>query len=442
MLERFTDADIVDPKTYADLPKMDALFAELRRSSPVHWTDAEGYRPFWALTKHADIKQVERGSDQWLAEPRSGLFSIEHEQRVKAITGGTNVIRSLPRLDDPEHKIYRSMTEQWFAASSVKSLEERVRALAVECVDRMEELGGECDFVKDVSVWFPLRVIMMILGIPNDEEPIMLRLTQQLFGSTDPELQRSREAFNYFETVAEYNTYFSALTADRRKNPRDDLATIIANGRMPNGDFIADWEANSYYMTMAAAGHDTTSSTIAGGLLALIENPAEFEKLEANPRYFATATEEMLRWVTPLRQFMRTAINDTVLRDQPIKAGEAVMLCYPSANRDEDVFDDPFRFKVDRTPNPQLSFGYGVHLCLGLILARMEIKSFYQELLDRFEGFELAGEPAWVETNFVGGLKRLPIRYRSKRGARTPRVTVSDVATPATCPVDHRAVTS
>jgi cytochrome P450 len=171
-------------------------------------------------------------------------------------------------------------------------------------------------------------------------------------------------------------------------------------------------------MTMAAAGHDTTSSTIAGGLLALIENPDELSKLQASSRYFATATEEMLRWVTPIRQFMRTATGDTELRGQKIRAGESVMLCYASANRDEDVFDEPFRFKVDRAPNPQLSFGHGLHLCLGLILARMEIKAFYEELLDRFEGFELAGEPAWVETNFVGGLKRLPIRYRAKRGRR------------------------
>jgi cytochrome P450 len=234
--------------------------------------------------------------------------------------------------------------------------------------------------------------------------------------------------------VAEYSTYFGALTAERRAHPRDDLASVIANGRMPDGSLIGDWEANSYYMTMAAAGHDTTSSTIAGGLLALIENPAELQKLRDTPRFFATATEEMLRWVTPLRQFMRTAKHDTVLGGQTIRAGEAVLLSYPSANRDEAVFSEPFAFRVDRTPNPQLSFGYGVHLCLGLILARMEIKAFFEELLDRFEGFELAGEPAWVETNFVGGLKRLPIRYRSKRrsgaAARTPEAA-------AVCRVAH-----
>jgi cytochrome P450 len=419
MIEHYADADIVDPKTYANLPKMDRLYTELRRSSPVHWTEAEGYRPFWALTKHADIKEVERHGDFWIAAPRSGLFSIEHEERVRAMTGGgTNIIKSLPRLDNPEHDVYRSMTEEWFAAANVKPLGERVRALAVTCIDRMDELGGECDFVRDVSLWFPLRVIMMILGVPNEEEPVMLRLTQQLFGAADPELQRSRGPLNYFDTVAEYNAYFSALTADRRANPRDDLASVIANGRLPNGELIGEWEANSYYMTMAAAGHDTTSSTIAGGLLALIENPDELSKLQASNRYFATATEEMLRWVTPIRQFMRTATGDTELRGQKIRAGESVMLCYASANRDEDVFDEPFRFKVDRAPNPQLSFGHGLHLCLGLILARMEIKAFYEELLDRFEGFELAGEPAWVETNFVGGLKRLPIRYRAKRGRR------------------------
>src|SRR5262249_36968380 len=206
------------------------------------------------------------------------------------------------------------------------------------------------------------------------------------------------------------------LSAERRKNPTEDLATVIANAEI-DGKPISEYDAMSYYLIVATAGHDTTSSTVAGGLLALMENPSELAKLRANPDLMSSAIEEMLRWVTPVKHFFRTATEDYVLRGQQIKAGHSLMMCYLSANRDEEIFDDPFSFHIDRSPNKHLAFGHGAHLCLGMHLARMEMKALYQELLARIHTFELSGTPAWVAASLVSGLKTLPIRYAMRQRA-------------------------
>ena len=207
--------------------------------------------------------------------------------------------------------------------------------------------------------------------------------------------------------------YFNEVTASRRANPTEDLASAIANARI-DGEPLSDIETVSYYVIIATAGHDTTSATISGGLLALIENPDQLQRLKDNPALMPLATEEMIRWVTPVKEFMRTAAADTEVRGVPIAAGESVLLSYPSANRDEDVFTDPFRFDVGRDPNKHVAFGYGVHFCLGAALARMEVNSFFSELVPRLESVELTGVPEHTATVFVGGLKHLPIRYSLK----------------------------
>jgi hypothetical protein len=204
--------------------------------------------------------------------------------------------------------------------------------------------------------------------------------------------------------------YFTALTASRRENPTEDLASAIANAKV-DGESLSDIDTMSYYAIIAAAGHDTTSATISGGMLALIENPEQRARLSADLALMPLATEEMIRWVTPVKAFMRTATEDTSVRGVPIATGESVLLSYVSGNRDEDVFDEPFCFDVTRDPNRHIAFGYGVHFCLGAALARMEINSFFTELLPRIESVELAGDPQHVATTFVGGLKHLPIRY-------------------------------
>jgi cytochrome P450 len=278
----------------------------------------------------------------------------------------------------------------------------------------MIDRGGECDFAADIAAWYPLRTIMIVLGVPREEEPRMLRLSQKLFGSTDAETGGGDGVTSMVEARTEFYEYFDQLTADRRSHPRDDVATILATARI-DGEPLGAIARNDYYLIIAAAGHDTTSSAISGGLLALIQNPAEMAKLRADPSLIPNAVDEIIRWTTPVKHFMRTAVAGREIGGRAVAAGDSLMLCYPSGNRDEAVFADPFAFRVDRpNANRHLAFGYGPHLCLGNALARLEIRILLAELLARIDGIELAGAPAWVEANFVSGLKRLPIRYRTK----------------------------
>jgi cytochrome P450 len=313
-------------------------------------------------------------------------------------------------MDAPDHPVYRHIAADWFLPKSLSRLDDRIAELAKRYVDRMADLGGECDFVTDVAVHYPLYVILSILGLPEDDFPRLLKLTQELFGAADPEMARGTTPEELMQTLQDFFQYFVALTEDRRAHPTDDLASVIANAEV-NGAPIGIFEAVSYYVIVATAGHDTTSSSIAGGLHALLQHPDQLERLMGDQGVVTTAVDEMIRWVAPVKQFMRTATEDYVLRGVPIAAGESVLLSYPSANRDEEVFEHPDRFDVGRNPNKHVAFGFGAHYCLGAQLARMEGRAIYNELIPRLKSIELAGEPSYMQTLFVGGPKHLPIRY-------------------------------
>jgi cytochrome P450 len=333
---------------------------------------------------------------------------------LAAKLGQQRPIRMIVDMDEPDHRKYRALTQSWFLPSNLKRLDDTIKEITREYVDKLATCGGQCDFVKDVAVWFPLRVIMLLLGVPVEDGPLLLRLTQQTFGAEDPDVAEQADFKQArAQAFAEFVDYFKVLLTKRRKEPGEDLASLIANAEI-DGKPIPDREALSYYIVIATAGHDTTSATAAGGLLALIENPAEMAKLRADISLLPKAVEEMIRWVTPVKHFGRTAVQDYVLRGQKIEAGQSLMLCYPSANRDEELFEDPFAFRVDREPNKQLAFGIGVHQCLGLHLARQELRAFFAEFLARVDDVRLAGEPAHVAGTFIAGLKRLPISYRMK----------------------------
>jgi cytochrome P450 len=264
-----------------------------------------------------------------------------------------------------------------------------------------------------VAVHYPLYVILSLLGLPESDFPRLLKLTQELFGGDDEELRRGATPEDLMATLIDFFAYFQNITDTRRATPTDDLASAIANARV-DGAYLSDFDTASYYVIVATAGHDTTSSTISGGLHALIEHPGELARLRDDQALLPYAVDEMIRWVTPVKEFMRTATADTRIGGVPIREGESVLLSYPSANRDEDIFDDPFRFDVGRDPNRHLAFGFGVHFCLGAALARVETRALFAELLPRLESIELAGKPEWTATTFVGGLKHLPIRYTLK----------------------------
>ncbi len=401
---------LANPLAYTDEPGLHAALAHLRKHAPVSWVDVEGYRPFWAITKHADVMDIERQNDLFTNDPRSILVATELDDKLRVDREAGIGLSTLIHMDDPHHRDMRKIGADWFRPKAMRALKARCDELAKIYVDQMVERGPELDFAQEIAVNYPLYVILTLLGLPESDFPRMLKLTQELFGGDDTEFQRGDSGDAMLAVLLDFFNYFSALTASPRENPTEDLTSAIANATI-NGEPLSDMDTASYYVIVASAGHDTTSAGIAGGLLELLRNPGELQRLQNDPGLMGTAVEEMIRCVVPVKEFMRTAQADTEVRGVPIAKGEAVLLSYVSANRDEDVFDDPMRFDVARDPNKHLSFGYGVHFCLGAALARMEMNSFFTELVPRIKSFELAGEPELMATTFVGGIKHLPIRY-------------------------------
>jgi len=391
-----------DPAAYADEPAFYRACSLLRREDPVHRVEADGYNPFWAITKHEDVLEIERAGTGWLAAPRPALGPKASDENRASIP-----IRTLVQMDPPDHTGYRQIGSSWFRPGRLRELEPQVSGLARHWVDHMAGLGGSCDFVTDIAMHFPLQVILSVLGLPEEDYPRMLRLTQEMFGTSDPELRRGEDLS---AVLLDFFKYFQALTTSRRAAPTDDLASAIANAEI-GGALMEDLEAIGYYVIVATAGHDTTSASIAGGMHALLQFPDQLERLRADPGLIPSAVEEMIRWVSPVKQFMRSASVEQEIRGVRIPEGGAVLLSFPSANRDEDIFAGPDRFDVGRDPNRHLAFGFGAHFCLGAQLARLEAKAFFSELIPRLRSAELDGEPGYMETLFVGGPKHLPIRY-------------------------------
>jgi len=398
-----------DPAAYADDVRFHEACEILRRESPIHhFVDPTGhFNPFYAITKHKDVLEIELHNNIFINEPRPVLGPATSDRRNKE---NGHMLRTLIHVDDPEHRDLRGVTSEWFLPKNLSKLDARLAELSKRYVDKMESLGGECDFAQDIAMHLPLNVILDILGLPESDYPRMLKLTQELFGSSDEELRRGSSPEDLIAVIQDFFAYFTKVTEERRLSPTDDLASAVANGKI-NGEELTMMQTISYYVIAATAGHDTTASAIAGGLQALIENPDQMEKLKKDPSLVSTAADEIIRWVTPVKHFMRTATEDYTISGVTIKKGESVLLAYPSANRDEEVFDKPNVFDISRSPNKHLAFGFGVHYCLGAMLARMEIKAILTELIPRLKSVELAGEPSLMKTLFVGGLKHLPIRY-------------------------------
>jgi cytochrome P450 len=402
----------VTPEAYADEELFDAACSVLRRDDPVHLVEHPDFAPFRVITRHADVLEIELHHQQWHNAPRPVLSNLEADRRREE---QGDLLRTLIHMDDPDHRTYRNVTSEWFLPKNLSKLDRHLAELATRSVDTMAEMGGRCDFARDVAMQYPLQVILKILGLPETDYPRMLQLTQELFGAADEEVSRGRELEDLVAVINDFFVYFSALTEERRATPTDDLASAIANATIPDehGEQqpLGVMETISYYVIVATAGHDTTASAMAGGMQSLIENPDQLARLRDDPSLIGTAVDEIIRWVTPVKHFMRNCTEPYELRGHRFEPGDAVLLSYPSANRDEEVYPDPFRFDVGRTPNKHLAFGFGVHYCLGAMLARMEIKALLTELVPRLRSIELDGTPELMKTLFVGGLKHLPVRY-------------------------------
>ncbi|WP_028219427.1 cytochrome P450 [Paraburkholderia oxyphila] len=406
-----TDDDVVCPRIYADEARFHAMLCELRTRFPVRWTSPAGYRPFWAISKYADIAEIEARSDVFLAGPRNRLMLESEELQIKQRTGGAPITRSLPTMDAPDHRKYRGVTQARFAYGSLVNLEPKILGVIDRRLDHAASLEGTFDFVKEVSLGIPLRVIMLILGIEECDGDMLHRLTGQLFSPLDPDAARATDGHATAEAVDEFFAYFRRKISERRATPTEDLLSVIANATI-DGSLIDEHTALSYCVSIIAAGHDTTAATIAGGTRALITHPDQLSRLRRGEVEISAAVEEMLRFVSPVRSFMRVANEDYTLRQKTIRAGDAVLLLYPSGNRDEDVFEDADSFRLDRGRNTHMAFGAGPHMCLGQMLARTQLRLYLTRFVERVSALELAGETRWIEGNFLGGPKQMPVKMQ------------------------------
>jgi len=411
--------DLIDPRSYAKQGVPHDIWTRLRRESPIHRCEPSGYESFWAITKHADICEISKQPDRFL-NGRGIIVMNDDQVKIRASGQGIAAMRTIIEMDPPEHRKFRKVASPSFTPRAIRALDEVVQASARNIVDKLAgKTGeGECDFATDVAAAHPLRVLSTILGVPRETEPEILRLTNQLFGADDPDMRREGDDPQKvaLELGLELFKLFNEIIEDRRAHPRDDLATVLATAII-DGEPMGPMETVGYYLITFTAGHDTTKNALAGGMRAFLDHPEQLEKLKRKPGLVKSAVEEIVRWSVPVNYMKRTAACDLELRGQKIREGDNLVLFYASANRDEDIFEDPFDFRVDRTPNPHLGFGIGEHFCIGSHLARKSQHALWSELSRRLEWVELAGEPEQIHSSFVVGLKRLPIRYRITKAA-------------------------
>ena len=413
---------VIDPKAYAAWDPLLDLFDSIRAETPVLRIESPSgdHESFWLITRHDDVMRISKDNVAFLNAPRPSVFTNKAgEALARSITGGSpNLVQSLVSLDAPKHPKLRRLTQEWFMPKNLRLIEADIRALAKRTVDKLVEAGPEADFVPLVSAPYPLHVVMQILGVPEEDEPRMLFLTQQMFGGQDEELNKSGIANLSPQQITEivlgavkdFTAYFESLAAKRREAPTGDVATILANGTI-NDAPLDPLDLAGYYIIIAAAGHDTTSASTAGAMLALARDPQQFATVKADRSLVAGIVEEAIRWTTPVQHFMRMANEDVELSGVKIAKGDWLMMNYVAANHDPQQFDNPRKFDATRDHNRHLAFGAGAHQCLGLHLARLEMRILFEELLDRLDTVELAGEPKRASSTFVGGLKTLPLRF-------------------------------
>jgi len=399
--------DIVNPDLYVERGYPHQEWTLLRREAPVFWYERQSGIPFWAVTKHEDIVTVSRQPELF----RSNQILFITAEEPGAPLPDEVILRQLLNMNPPEHGAFRSVVNQRFTPRAIKQLAADIEQITEEVIDA---LAGreECDFVTDVSAKLPLAVIAQMFGIPRADWDMMFRLSNTMIGPSDPEYARGETIKEVIEKARlEFFQYFTQLVEDRRRHPQDDLASALANGST-NGDPLPPFELLSYFALLIIAGNETTRNATTGGLFALINHPEQWERLKRDPSLVSSAVEEIVRWTSPVVQFTRTATADADLHGKKIREGDVLALFYPSANRDEDIFADPFTLDIGRNPNQHIAFGIGEHYCLGANLARLELQSMFRQLAQRLEAVELGGPVSRMRSSFVGGIKHMPIRYK------------------------------
>jgi cholest-4-en-3-one 26-monooxygenase len=404
-------AEIIDVQHYERHGYPHDAWRRLRRETPVAWCQTPGYPGFWAITKHADVIALSKEPMRFQSAPIMAIFPREQYDPENF------PFHHLLNMDPPEHRTYRALLASHFTPRAIEAKRARVEAVVSDCLARLEGARA-VEFVAELSSVVPIVVIAEMLGIPEADRQRFFHWTNLIIAGTDPEYQQGESTTEATERgMRELFAYFGGMVEERRRTPTDDLTSLLANAKL-DGAPMAEWELMSYLALVVVAGNETTRNAATGGLLALLEHPDELARLRAQPELLRSAVEEMVRWTTPVNQFCRTPVRDLELRGVRIPAGEPVCLFYASANRDEEVFADPFAFRVDRRPNPHLGFGVGEHVCMGAHLARLELQALFGALLSRLDEVALDGPVARQRSSFVGGIKRLPVRWRLRPGAR------------------------
>jgi cholest-4-en-3-one 26-monooxygenase len=402
---------LVEPADYANYGYPHDIWTRLRAEEPVSWWEQKTGVPFWAITKHADIVTIGKQPETFLNGPRLVITPDDSDQNDLFPP-------TLIQIDPPKHGVYRQLVSKRFTPRYLKRMNDDIEKIGKEIVDALvtESDEGECDFVQRVSAPLPIAVIAWMLGVPREDWNLLFDWTNRTIGADDPEYRR--EGITGQETaqqaMVEIFTYFAKLVEEKKKNPADDLVTIFAHAEI-DGKPLPPMDVLAWCLIIVIAGNETTRNGTTGGMLAFIEHQNELRRLQANPSLLVPAVEEVVRWTSPIIHFGRTATKDVEIRGKRIREGDALALFYPSANRDEEIFDDPFEFRIDRHPNPHLGFGVGEHFCLGSHVARLEMQVAYKHLLPRIEEIELAGPVSRLHSGLVGGVKHLPIRYKLKR---------------------------
>ena len=410
--------DVISAKIYGEHGYPHEAWRRLRAEAPVSKLAPPGYRPFWAITKHADIIEVSKQPAKFQSAGRFILFPDAVAPPGQSLEEAPP-LRMLVNMDPPEHRDYRRLVSHWFTPRAVAKLEARLEEITTEIFDDLAGDGGwrEFDFVSELAALQPLRMITEMLGIPREHEQFVLKVTNENFGIEDPEFQREGETpQDRLAFLQEAFAYMSEFMEERRRNPQNDLSTVLAQATL-NGEPVPVFELFSLWFLVMVAGHDTTRNSISGGMRALIDHRDQLEVLKRNPGIVELGADEIVRWTTPVNHFSRTATEDYVLRGQRIKKGDSVTLFYASANRDEEMFEDPWTFRLDRDPNPHLGFGIGEHFCLGAHLARLDLKVFFRQLGERLVDVEFAGPVELLYASFVGGPKRMPLRLKLRPAA-------------------------
>jgi cytochrome P450 len=395
------DLDLYDPDLYIAGPPHE-VFAELRRTQPVYFQEMTGEPGYWMVLKHADLVHVAR--EPLLFSASEGGVMLENLEQ-----GQLEMMRNmLLAMDPPRHVDYRRPVAPRFKARVIAQMEPQIRAICKEIMANAAD-KGDVEFVHDVTSSLPSRVIGQLMGLPEEDLPMIHRLAEMNTSGQDADYTSA--AVSDVPQASIDMAMYAIQFAMRRRNepPQEDLTTLLLETDF-NGNYMTDVDFGSFFVQLVTAGNDTTKTMLASGLLTLLEHPDQLDALRADPSLVPGAVEEILRYQNPLHYFRRTATADTELRGVPIKAGDKVAMIYTSANRDEDVFVDPQAFDIRRSPNPHLSFGIAEHFCLGVHLARLEGKVFFEELLATFPSIELTGEPMRVRSNLNNALKVLPIR--------------------------------